>query len=241
MAKIGSFDAVEHPEENKLSKKEESPSIPTEYDKKKLDTSQSIYLPDGEKKQAGKGTDKPKVKHEEKASKLMDRNGSDSLRPKVDTSPLSDAEKAEWDQLYKNDYGAVNGKVMDYSVPEYLKTGKLKPKWGKDAVGDTKNTTLPEGTRIVQYAHPNNTGSYFAPEGTEYDALQLPDSKDKRIQNTYEVQKGGLDVEKSEVAKQPWNKEGDNSQGTGAVQYKSPENASTLVDQGKLKLVAKKG
>lgn len=140
-------------------------------------------------------------------------------------------------QLYDNDFGAVNEDVMDYNDPEYLESGKLKPNWGADAVEAPDQTILPEGTRIVQYAHPGQSGSYFAPEGTKYDDLQLPDSADKRVMNVYEVQEGALPVDQSEVAIQPWNETADGSSGTGAQQYRSADIADSLVEQGKLKPV----
>ena len=124
---------------------------------------------------------------------------------------------------------------MDYTDPEYLKTGKLKPKWGPDAIETPEQTILPKGTRIIQYTHPGQSGSYFAPEGTNYDDLQLPDSKDKRVLNVYEVQEGGLQVDQSEVAAQSWNETADLPLGTGAQQYKSADIADVLVSQGKLK------
>lgn len=192
---------------------------------------------------------RPLSKSEKAEWKQLDENTADKQQahadgvcstPKVDTRPLSDSERAEWKQLYANDYGALNGKVMDYTDPEYIKTGKLKPNWGSDAVEIPEKIILPEGTRVVQYAHQNQSGSYFAPEGTRYEDLQLPDTEDKREEKIYEVQNGGLEVEKSEVAIQPWNKVQGSSLGTGAEQYKSADTASSLVAKGRLKLVEQK-
>lgn len=134
-------------------------------------------------------------------------------------------------------FGEVNEKVIDYDDPEYIADGLLKPRWGKDAVDDPEIISLPEGTRIIQYAHPGCPGQYFAPEGTKYEDLQLYDIQEKRICAIYEVQKGGLSVKKSEVAIQPWNKSESTPEGTGAWQYKAEETADRLIEMGKLKLV----
>lgn len=155
------------------------------------------------------------------------------------SSRLDSYTDEELKQIWDDDFGEVNEKVIDYDDPEYIASGKIKPKWGNDAVDGPEVITLPEGTRVVQYAHPGTSGTYFAPENTKYDDLQLPDSEDKRQPTVYEVQKGGLPVEKSEVATQPWNKTETSPKGTGAMQYKTIENADMLVAQGKLKPIDK--
>ncbi|MEY8574740.1 toxin glutamine deamidase domain-containing protein, partial [Oscillospiraceae bacterium 21-37] len=155
-----------------------------------------------------------------------------------DSSLPGESEWSEDDQqLWDNDFGAVNKDAIDYNDPDYINDGIIKPDWGQESVDTPERTVLPEGTRIVQYSHPDQSGVHFAPEGTEYEDLQLPDSQDKRVENVYEVQEGGLPVDSSEIAVQPWNKTGDSDEGTGAKQFVSDETADTLVEQGKLKPV----
>lgn len=138
-------------------------------------------------------------------------------------------------QLWDNDFGAVNKNVINYDDPDYLRDGIIKPNWGRESVNAPEQIVLPKGTRIVQYAHPDQTGVYFAPEGTAYEDLQLPDSKDKRIGKLYEVQEGGLSVDSSEIAIQPWNKNDDAAKGTGVQQFVTKKTADKLIEEGKLK------
>ena len=41
----------------------------------------------------------------------------------VDSSPLSEDEVKDFKQLYDNDFGARNERVLDYNHPEYIKSG----------------------------------------------------------------------------------------------------------------------
>lgn len=151
---------------------------------------------------------------------------------------------AEDQQLYDNDFGAVNEKVLNYNDPEYLSSGRNVVRWGKDTSDVPKQITLPPNTRIIQYANPNDdgtprlTGKYFTLEGTRYDDLQLPNSQDKRIMSVYEViDPKGLPVNKSRVAFQPWNQEGASNSNTGAIQFVTSYSTEELLKQGKIRLV----
>lgn len=41
----------------------------------------------------------------------------------VDSTPLTENEIKEFQQLYDNDFGARNEKVLDYNYPDYIKDG----------------------------------------------------------------------------------------------------------------------
>ena len=186
---------------------------------------------------AMKNDDYPQFSNEDhsvptEASKSLEDLAVDKTNT-TDETPMVSEEELQY--LIDNDYGAVNGHVFDFNDPRYAQEGILTPDWGNDSTDSGRDVVLPEGTRVVQYSHPDQTGTYFAPEGTNYDDLQLPDIADKRNLQVYEVQKGGLAVHESEVAVQPWNKTDTSPDGTGATQYKTTDPASVLVDRGLLK------
>lgn len=147
-------------------------------------------------------------------------------------------------QLYDNDFGTVNEKVLDYNDKEYLLSGKNNVNWGQDTKDIPETISLPKDTRIIQYANPSDdgkpmkTGKYFAPEGTDYDDLQLPNAQDKRILAVYEVvDEMGLTVNRSEIAIQPWNQTDEAKSGTDNYQYVTSFNTEELLKQGKIRLV----
>lgn len=167
---------------------------------------------------------------EQKAQGKLQYNGT----PEDNEKWTQEEKKAYYQQIYDNDFGAVNEDVLDYENSEYLQSGKNIVDWGEDSVDEPETVTIPEGTVLVQYSHEGKSGTYFASEGSDYDDLQLPDSEDKRVMKKYMVQEGGLEVEKSEIAIQIWNKNSDLREGTGEYQFVTQETAEDLVKQGKL-------
>lgn len=170
-------------------------------------------------------------------SDVSDIRHSESVEAAKDDGESSDTWSDDDQELWDNDFGAINEDAINYEHPEYIKDGVIKPNWGSESVDTPEQTVLPEGTRIMQYSHHGQSGVYFAPEGTKFDDLQLPDSQDKRIEKIYEVQEGGLSVSSSEIAIQPWNKKDDERKGTGAQQFVADKPADRLVEDGKIKPV----
>lgn len=73
MSKIGNFEGIENPEAGKSSKNLDSPSVPTENDRKKLDAAQPVASSEGKKPSEIKGmSDREKIAYYRK-------NGMDSL------------------------------------------------------------------------------------------------------------------------------------------------------------------
>lgn len=156
--------------------------------------------------------------------------------------------KEELKQLYDDFAGYINndveyendGKDID-NIPQekeygnnYKQTGLHNVSWSKDKVDNTdKKVVLPIGEKIIQYSHNGISGKYFAPVGTSYNDLQLPDSKDKRTLTIYEVV-GNFQVEVSKIAKQYFNKNS-KSKFNETVQYKSDMTADKLIEMGILK------
>lgn len=143
--------------------------------------------------------------------------------------------KEEIKDLWDNDTGYMNAEflLMD---KHYNETGIRKEAYSKDSDGEPNIIQLNVGDRVIQYAHPEQSGRYFAPEGTEYEDLQLADSKDKRILNVYEVMEQ-LPVEMSYVAEQEANKGKGLEFHEGIVQYKTEMLAEMLEAKGILKKI----
>lgn len=147
----------------------------------------------------------------------------------------SELSRAEADDLWKNDPGDVNEKVLKMD-DKYARTGMHRSDWGKDSAGKEKNVKIPKGKLLDQYAHDDKGGSYFTPKGTAYEKLELNDSADKRKLHRYEVLKD-MPVKESRVAQQPWNKDQKYDAKKAAIQYKTGERAEKLVEKGYLKEV----
>lgn len=78
--------------------------------------------------------------------------------------------------LAETDPGDVNDKVLKRDK-NYYKTGIHRPDWRKAEGGKESRVRLAPGRVLDQYSHPGNTGKFFAPKGTDYEALQLNDVK----------------------------------------------------------------
>ena len=143
--------------------------------------------------------------------------------------------KEEIKDLWDNDTGYMNAEflLMD---KHYNETGIRKEAYSKDSDGEPNIIRLNVGDRIIQYAHPERSGRYFAPEGTEYEDLQLADSKDKRILNVYEVLEQ-LPAEMSYVAEQEANKGKGLEFHEDVIQYKTEMLAEMLEAKGILKKI----
>lgn len=170
--------------------------------------------------------------------------------PLCDSSDLDYSEE-ELQELYEDFAGYINedvrfeydGRNIDsQEMPSefgenYKQTGLHRVSWSEDSVeGTEENILLPAGTRIIQYSHEGASGRYFAPEGSDYSDLQLADSDDKRILNTYEVLQK-FPVSQSAIAKQYFNSDEQPEAGS-QIQYRSEFNADELERAGILKKVS---
>lgn len=179
----------------------------------------------------------------------LDKNTADSSESSFAVS-IADYTDDELKELYDDFAGYANGEVRyensgknvkdasslrEYS-DEYKQSGIHQVSWSKDSIdGSEQEVTIPAGTRIIQYSHEGSTGQYFADEGTDYDDLQLADSQDKRVLNTYEVVKD-FPVTESIIAKQYFS----GSESSGRThQFKSEMTADELVEEGTLIKVKK--
>ncbi len=174
------------------------------------------------------------------------KNPKDSIQELVRTYT-----KEELEDLYANDPGYVNERVMK-QLPGGKKLdtdrGVLSPDgpymqfglhddltdWHADAVeGTEKETVLQPGKRVERWG--SEEGRYLTEEGTEFDDLHLNVSKDKLEKTVYEVVEP-IDVTESVIANQPFDEESDNRKGN-AKQYRCNICIGDLVDMGKLKRV----
>ncbi|MDO4332036.1 MAG: glycohydrolase toxin TNT-related protein, partial [Eubacteriales bacterium] len=165
--------------------------------------------------------------------KAEDYNETGRYRSAETDISEDERERLENEQLLENDPGDVNEKVLkedDY----YYATGMHRPDWGDDSMGEKKETTIPKGTVLDQYSHPDSSGKYFAPEGTAYEKLELNDVPEKRELHRYEVMKD-IPMTESKVGQQNWNKGQEYDPENAATQYQSDMNADELVEKGYLK------
>lgn len=152
----------------------------------------------------------------------------------VDSSPLSEDEVKDFKQLYDNDFGARNERVLDYNHPEYIKSGINKVDWGKESSDFPHAETLAPGDVISRYG--NDSGKYFGDIGTDFDSRQLPYSEDKFAPKYYEVIKP-FSVEQSTIAEQKkWN---DSEVTHTAQQYKTNESEEWLRNNGYIREISK--
>ncbi|MDO4398354.1 MAG: TNT domain-containing protein, partial [Oscillospiraceae bacterium] len=152
----------------------------------------------------------------------------------VDSSPLSEDEVKDFKQLYDNDFGARNERVLDYNHPEYIKSGINKVDWGKESSDFSHAETLAPGEVISRYG--NDSGKYFGDIGTDFDSRQLPYSEDKFAPKYYEVIKP-FSVEQSTIAEQKkWN---DSEVTHTAQQYKTNESEEWLRNNGYIREISK--
>ena len=152
----------------------------------------------------------------------------------VDSSPLSEDEIKDFKQLYDNDFGARNERVLDYNHPEYIKSGINKVDWGKEASDFPHAEALAPGEVISRYG--NDSGKYFGDIGTDFDSRQLPYSEDKLAPKYYEVIKP-FSVEQSTIAEQKkWN---DSEVTHTAQQYKTNESEEWLRNNGYIREISK--
>ena len=152
----------------------------------------------------------------------------------VDSSPLSEDEIKDFKQLYDNDFGARNERVLDYNHPEYIKSGINKVDWGKEASDFPHAEALAPGEVISRYG--NDSGKYFGDIGTDFDSRQLPYSEDKFAPKYYEVIKP-FSVEQSTIAEQKkWN---DSEVTHTAQQYKTNESEEWLRNNGYIREISK--
>ena len=152
----------------------------------------------------------------------------------VDSSPLSEDEVKDFKQLYDNDFGARNERVLDYNHPEYIKSGINKVDWGKESSDFSHAETLAPGEVISRYG--NDSGKYFGDIGTDFDSRQLPYSEDKFAPKYYEVIKP-FSVEQSTIAEQKkWN---DSEVTHTARQYKTNESEEWLRNNGYIREISK--
>ncbi len=152
----------------------------------------------------------------------------------VDSSPLSEDEIKDFKQLYDNDFGARNERVLDYNHPEYIKSGINKVDWGKESSDFPHAETLAPGEVISRYG--NDSGKYFGDIGTDFDSRQLPYSEDKFAPKYYEVIKP-FSVEQSTIAEQKkWN---DSEVTHTAQQYKTNESEEWLRNNGYIREISK--
>lgn len=187
---------------------------------------------------------KSEITQNEKPKKSVNDVYNDSLDDILDEyeqrrvpNDVESYSKEELKDLWENDSGYMNGEFL-LTDKHYDETGIRKAAYSKDSTGEVEKAVLNIGDRIIQYAHPGESGRYFAQEGTKYEDLQLVDSRDKRILNVYEVQEQ-LTVEMSFVAEQDANKSKGLEFHEGVVQYKTQMLAETLEEQGILKRLNK--
>lgn len=144
-------------------------------------------------------------------------------------------------EMYENDPGYVNEKVLDYeNVLESedntyketgLHTGAIH--WGDYATREgVEYATLEEGKVLSRWG--SEEGSFLSDVNVDYDSLELPVSEDKNRQSLYQVLKQ-FPVEISKVAKQPWNDAGESGKEGETVQYRTPIPIGDLVEKGYLK------
>lgn len=144
-------------------------------------------------------------------------------------------------QLYENDPGYVNEKVLDYeNVLEKdsntyketgLHTGAIR--WGDYATKEgVEYATLETGKILSRWG--DEEGSFTSDVNVDYESLELPISKDKNVQSLYQVLKQ-FPVEISKVARQPWNEAVESGKEEETIQYRTPIPISDLVEKGYLK------
>lgn len=166
------------------------------------------------------------------------------LQPSViSNTEKRDLSKEEFQQIYENDPGYVNGNVLDYdneSASEsntYKETGLHSGAihWGNYAIKDSAEyITLDAGKLLSRWG--NEKGTFMSDVGVDYDSLELPIVKEKNEQNIYEVLKP-FPVEISNVNKQPWNNSDEaKKQGEfeNTIQYRTPIPVDELVKEGYL-------
>ena len=134
-------------------------------------------------------------------------------------------------QLEQEDPGYINGDVLDYDHPDYLKDGTHRVNWGNDSADTPHQETLEPGTRLSRVG--SEDGRYLGDPDINYDDRQLPVEEGKLPEREYEVVKP-LEVEQSTIAQQPWGREMENP---NVQQYKTDKPVSQLVDEGYLREV----
>jgi hypothetical protein len=86
----------------------------------------------------------------------------------VDSSPLNDSEKKDFDSLYENDPGWRNDSVLDYDHPDYISDGTHRVKWGNDNSDIPHSETMREGKVISRTG--SDQGNYFADGDTDFNS-----------------------------------------------------------------------
>lgn len=144
-------------------------------------------------------------------------------------------------QMYENDPGYVNEKVLDYGNVldsernTYQETGLHAGavRWGDYATGEgVEYATLEEGKILSRWG--SEEGSFASDADVDYDLLELPVSRDKNSQSLYQVLKP-FPVEVSRVARQPWNEDREDGPEEEPVQYRMPIPVGDLVEKGYLR------
>ncbi len=230
---------TEEPEGNLKAK-----DAPRKPDQKIKDDTQAFFNTFSQKHWAQK--QKPKEPTEEELF-LAEVRDLDANTPEILHTELPAAAdgirqtREELLEMYENDPGYVNGKVLDYeNVLEKedntyqetgLHTGAVH--WGDYATEEgVEYATLEEGKILSRWG--SEEGSFTSDMDVDYDLLELPVSKDKNVQSLYQVLKQ-FPVEISKVAKQPWNEDSEDGTKGETVQYRTPIPVGDLVEKGYLK------
>ncbi len=237
---------------NGIEKKEisesEKPEAPVDEKKNKEIRSESkAFFQSFSQRQQEKKTD---VNREEELFldevRQMDANTAPepAVLTRMEESSLTEEELQE---IYDQDPGYVNAKVLDYDNElekkenTYSETGSHTGavRWGDYAGKEgVEYITLRPGTLLSRWG--SEKGTFLSDTDVSYEQLELPVSSDKNEQNFYEVLKP-FPVEISKIAVQPWNEadktqKEDTSQNTdAAMQYKAPISVEELVKNGYLK------